>query len=115
MSWPTIITLTANRFAGVGAQGTPTPAAGTFTFVASHSLSDGATGIIQPLLIIATLVAGVLSQALPATNDPTTVESGVTYTVTEFITGVPSRSYSIVVPYNSPGATLDLDSLPQAQ
>lgn len=63
---------------------------------------------------------GNLSQALPANNDPTTTPQGSNYIVTFMLngsSGVPlmGDEYSITVPYNTPGGTVDLGTLLPAQ
>jgi len=88
-----------------------TNAAGSVTFTSSTVLTDTvANEIIEPVPFTASLVGGAFSIQLPATDDPDLNPNvGVTYLVTENITGTTGRPpYSIEVPWNSPGGTLDL-------
>jgi hypothetical protein len=88
-------------------------ASGRVTFQLSSPLIDGSTNEMRrPVPINAILNAsGSISASLTATNDPTTVPTGVTYTVVEYITDAPIRTYSVEIAYNAAGATLDLADL----
>jgi len=106
----TLITVTAKYRKEDG-----TAAAGSVSFRLSSPLVDGSTNEMRsPVPVEATLdAAGSISVSLTATNDPTTTPTGVTYRVNERITGAEFRTYSITVPYDSAGATLDLaDAVP---
>ncbi len=89
-----------------------TPAKGVVTFVPSTVLLDMvANEIVYPVEIDATLsnTTGTFSIQLPATDDTDLSPIHWTYTVTEKITGsARSRSFTMEVPVNSPGGTIDM-------
>lgn len=68
--------------------------------------------IIVPEVITATLNgSGHISQVLPATNDPDVSPIGWLYNVVEIIDGRSTpgnRSYSIALPFDAAGGTVDL-------
>ena len=99
-----LITVTAKYLTLAG-----TPATGTVAFTASTTIvNTAANEIVVPHTFTATLDgAGEISVELPATDDPDLSPTGWTYEVTENV-GPRPRAYSIEVPYNTPGATLDL-------
>ena len=89
-----------------------TTSAGTVTFELSERIHDGSGNEIEPELITATLVSGVLSVQLYANDDPATVPLGSHYLVEFFVTGMEGKQpISIVVPHAAPGGTCTLSSL----
>lgn len=85
-------------------------AQGTVTFQLNQVLQDSLGHTLADRApIVVTLVAGVASALLYATDDPTTQPVGATYSVTESITNAPRRSYSISVPRL--GGTINLDTV----
>lgn len=105
MSFSTIIVL--GRY-----QSAAGPASGTVTFTRSARLRDTSTGeVLLANPVVAHLDSeGIVRIALAATNDPTTLPTGQTYTVTE-AAGDCTRTYAITVPYDAPNGTLDLVSV----
>ena len=93
-----------------------TAATGNVTFIASTTMQDSSNNqIIAPTLSTGTLNgSGSISVNLTATDDSTTQPTGVTYEVTENIDGAGQNKYSIAVPSNSGGATLDLADITPA-
>ena len=87
-----------------------TAASGNVTFLAATTMTDSSNNqIVAPTLVTGTLNgSGTFSVSLTATNDSTTQPTGVTYEVTENIDGAGQNKYNIEIPYNSPGAALDL-------
>lgn len=86
-------------------------ASGTVSFTPNAVLTDTvANEIVEPTPFTATLNGtGQISIVLPATNDPDLTPIGWTYKVQENIVGsIINRSYSITVPFNAAGATIDL-------
>jgi hypothetical protein len=107
----TTITVTGTFLAAGGSA-----ASGNITFVASATMTDSASNqTVSPTLVTGTLNgSGVLSVALTATDDSTTQPTGVTYEVTENVTGAGQNKYNIEVPASSPGGTLDLADITPA-
>lgn len=102
----TPITVTGTYLAADG-----TARAGTVSFVPSIPAADPTDKAILPLYpTTVTLVNGMFSVILAATDDPQWAAPGWTYEVTEKITGAVARVYSIEVPAASAGGTLDLAS-----
>lgn len=87
-----------------------TPAVGTVSFLNSTVLVNTvANEIVVPKFVTATLDAtGRFSIALPATNDPDFTPLNFTYTVIEKIEGRLDRKYSISLPVDAVGSTIDL-------
>lgn len=83
------------------------PAAGRVIFTPAAVLQDPTDNqIILPATVEVTLDSnGSFAVLLPATDDPD-ITPLFTYLVNEIVAG--GRTYSIEVPYNSPGGTLDL-------
>jgi hypothetical protein len=101
----TMITVTRSYKTAAGR-----PAAGTVKFTPSNPMVNGPTVISAP--VVGTLDrAGLLSLPVAANNDPATDPVGSYYTVVESLTGQPSRSYAVVVPYNAAAGTVDLSTL----
>ena len=72
---------------------------GRVTFQLGESLQDTAGDVIatrEP--VIEVLSSGTFSTTLYATDDTGVTPTGVTYTVTEEITGAPPRVYEISLP-----------------
>jgi hypothetical protein len=94
-----------------------TAASGVIGFRLSARMTNGSTTYADEVPVHATLNgSGVLSQVLPANNDPGTTPANSTYIVTFMLNGASGVSlsgdeYSIVVPYNAPGGTVDLGTL----
>ncbi len=88
-----------------------TAAAGTLQFQLSAPIAN--SGIVtEPVPLTVTLnSSGSFSVPLKANNDPATVPEGTSYTVLERVTSTSNREYSVVVPYNAPGGTVDLSTL----
>jgi hypothetical protein len=99
------ITVTGKWFKGDG-----TAASGTVSFARSVYLQGpGDNAFVAPHTHSATLDAdGAISISLPATDDPDWSPQGWMYTVTENLEGLTSRSYSLSVPHDTVGDTLDL-------
>jgi hypothetical protein len=76
-----------------------TIAVGYVTFQATAEMQQAAGNIQPATLFKATLdPTGKISVVLPATDDPTTLPTGVTYAVTEQIVGAPTRIWQLTVP-----------------
>ena len=107
----TTITVTGTFLTAGGAA-----ASGNVTFVASATMSDSLSNqTVVPTMVTGTLnSSGALSVALTATDDATTQPTGVTYEVTENITGAGQNKYNIEVPASSVGGTLDLADIAPA-
>lgn len=91
-----------------------TPAAGEVSFVAGQTLSNQTDQVfVLTYDVTAVLdINGSISVDLPASNDPDWQPQGWTWTVSESIKGRPAiRRYSVVIPYNAPGGTIDLTAL----
>jgi len=99
--------------------GTPSaglaPAAGRVTFQLSAELQDSTDEefVVAPTIPLSATLnsSGQISIVLIANDDTTTQPIGSTWTVTESITGAPSRTYSVSIPAASPGGTVDLSAL----
>lgn len=97
------------------------PASGVVAFRLSKRITNGTQSYASEVPVHATLNgSGVLSQVLPANNDPATVPNDSTYTVTFFLNGAggattSGETYEITVPYNASGGTVDLGTLLPAQ
>ncbi len=87
---------------------------GDLTFTLSGSISNNNV-VAVPLAYTVSLVAGAFSITLYANNDLDTVPQGTWYNVTEKVYGAAAeaqpRDYSIMVPYNAPGGTIDMSQL----
>jgi len=88
------------------------PAVGSVDFTLVATLENTGDNVMYPpVMYPAPLVAGSFSIDLPATNDPDTHPSGLTYKVVEKINGVsPDRTYNIVLDYTL-GTTQNLADL----
>ena len=94
-----------------------TAASGTVAFRLSARITNSDVTYAAEVPVHSTLDGtGHLSQVLPANNDPGTTPASSTYIVTFMLNGASGVSlsgdeYSIVVPYNAPGGTVDLGTL----
>lgn len=106
MGIPTLITITGTVRNKTG------PLAGRITFISRTLVRDNATNdVMTPHEIVAVVgTDGELSVAIPATNDPGFSPTGWTWEVRPHFTGW-DEAFDIAVPYDSPGATLDLSDL----
>lgn len=102
--------LTAITVTGKWIEENGTACSGTCGFLLSATGQVPLDNTIVPQVeVVATLDAtGAISLVLPATDDPDWSQVGLTYKVTERITGAPVRTYYIQVPAASPGGTVDL-------
>jgi hypothetical protein len=93
--------------------GTGTPSAGSVRFLLSAPMRDVEDDItVAPSEVVATLDgSGSFSVVLYATNDTWTEPKGVTYEVTERITGAARNKYFIAIDKDSPAGTVDLSDL----
>ena len=96
-----------------------TAASGVVIFKLSGQMTNGSVTYHSALSVHAALdPSGNLSQVLPANNDPATFPQGTTYTATILLNGAAddgSGEYSITVPYDAVGGTVDLGSLLPSQ
>lgn len=86
-------------------------AVGTVTFEPSTVLLDTVGNeVIFPSITTVTLALdGTFTISLPATDDPDIGPTNWSYVVTERIIGATTtRTFNMLVPYNSPGGTLDM-------
>lgn len=93
-----------------------TPASGGIRFTPTAVMRNGtsATEINARTPVHAQVVNGVLSAVtLAATTDPGTTPTGVTYEVSEHLTGQQRLTYHIAVPHD--GGAISLDTHPRAQ
>lgn len=82
------------------------PIAGQIRFTLTQVLRNGTDDqMVAPSSVVVALSSGSFSATLPATNDPDIIPNPFTYTVEESFPG--GRTYSIELPYDSPGS-LDL-------
>ena len=94
------------------------PASGRLTATLSTALRNGA------VVLGRTPITGILNAAgqladhtgqqpftLLAVNDPATVPTGAVYKFVLELDGSPPVPFTAVVPYNAPGATVDLSTL----
>jgi hypothetical protein len=90
---------------------------GTVAFRLSTRITNGVQTYTPVVPVHATVSPeGMLSQVLPANNDPATLPAGSFYIVTFFLNGSSGQTlsgdeYEITVPYNAPGGTVDLGTL----
>lgn len=106
MSIPTLITVTGTIRDASG------PIAGRLVFASSTLVRDPATNdVMVPQEIVATVGSdGELSVPIPATNDPAFSPTGWTWELRPHFHGW-SAAFSVAIPYDSPGATIDLSDL----
>jgi Na+/serine symporter len=96
-------------------------ASGIVAFRLSERITNGSQSYTAEIPLHSTLNgSGHLSAQLPANNDPTTFPAGSTYTVSFLLNGtaginLSGDEYTITVPYNAPGATVDLGTLLPSQ
>src|ERR1039458_4706094 len=87
-----------------------TNCSGSVTFVLSVAVANSNV-VLQPKPYVARLVSGAFSISLPANNDPATVPPTSQYVVVEQTDGSANREYTITVPYDAPGGTVDISTL----
>lgn len=89
-----------------------TAQSGTVRFTSTQLLQSGVEDLfITPGSFEATLDGtGAFSLSLPATNDPDWVPQGYAYQLDLVLSGF-SRTFTISIPWNAPGSTLDLADL----
>jgi hypothetical protein len=106
MSIPTLITITGTVRDKTG------PLAGYLVFASQTLVRDDASNdVMVPQEIIVSVGAdGELSAAIPATNDPGFSPSGWTWEVRPHFPGW-RTPFSVAVPYDAPGGTLNLSDL----
>lgn len=108
MTLPTLITVTGTIQSLAG------PQAGRFTFTRDISLFPAAADddrYLIPEQVVAVVGAdGILSVPLYSTNDPAASPTGWTWLVQPHFYGW-KTPFSIVVPYDAPGGTIDLNDL----
>jgi hypothetical protein len=98
-----------------------TAASGVVIFKLSSRITNTGLSYSSEIPVHSTLdSSGNLSQVLPANNDPTTTPANSNYLVTFMLNGASGQmesgdEYSITVPYNAPGGTVDLGTLLPAQ
>lgn len=112
---------TTIRITGTYQQPDGSAASGQVTLLASAAMAQSGGDIREPIKVTGTLnssgqivdSSGTVGLAVPATDDPDTLPTGVTYTVTEYINGATpsSVSYTISVPHTSAGGVLDLSTV----
>jgi hypothetical protein len=109
--------LTTITVTGTFLKGDGLPEAGYLEFANGVALvSTGDNVIVSPSTIRERLNdAGQLSVSLPATNDPDWQPTGWTWQVTQQLDGGGTRTYSITLPYDAVGATVDLADLAPVQ
>lgn len=87
------------------------PASGTLTFTLTAPMSNSNVSVVpQPIRV--TLANGSFSVSLYANDDTATVPQGVSWGVTEQISGAQPRDYFITVP--SADGTVDISTLTPA-
>jgi hypothetical protein len=91
-----------------------TPATGGVTFTPQVPMINGDTVVAAPIGG-ALDAAGNLNIEIAANNDPDTRPLDVAYLVREEIDHQRRREYYVVIPYDAPGGTIDLSSLPIAE
>lgn len=75
-------------------------------------MTNGAQSIMPSQPIHSALDgSGLLSQSLPANDDPGTLPADTRWQVAINITGASEETYAIVVPHAAAGGTADLGSL----
>jgi hypothetical protein len=92
------------------------PGSGIIAFRLSARITNGGQSYAPQVPIHASLDgSGLLSQLVPANNDPATNPTDSFYVVTFFLNGDSGDEQEITVPYNAPGGTIDLGILLPAQ
>jgi hypothetical protein len=90
------------------------PAAGQVTFQLTSPITDQDGTYVAPDEVPVVLNgSGEFSQLLWATNDPTTVPTGVEYVISFDVDGA-MWVQRAVLPYNAPGGTIDISDLAPA-
>lgn len=109
--------LTTITVTGTFLKGDGTPEDGYLEFSNGVALvSTGDNVIVSPSSFRARLTdAGQISVALPATNDPDWMPTGWTWQVTQQLDGGGTRTYSITLPHDAVGGTVDLADLAPVQ
>ena len=90
------------------------PAAGTLTFQLTNPITDGTDIVVMDPQLVVLDENGSGSILLPANDDSTTIPIGTGYVVTEKIRETSPRTYSVIIPYDADGGTVDLSSLAPA-
>jgi hypothetical protein len=88
-----------------------TACAGTVTFTLSEPITNSGVIYHQAPQVATLNGSGAISQILVANDDTGTTPTGSFYTVSEVLSGAPSREYSITAPHTAVGSTIDLSTL----
>lgn len=96
---------------------TGAPASGSVTFTSTRLLQGGSDdAFVSPVRKTVLLdAAGEFSVALPATDDPQWVPQGYTYQVAVSLNDGTARVWQILLPYTTPGGTVDLADIVPAE
>lgn len=92
-----------------------TAAAGTVQFQLNQPIANGGVTRYHTPLTVTLNASGALSVPLVANDDTGTTPQGSFYIVIERVTSASNREYTVVVPSDAPGGTVDLGTLEPGQ